>query len=64
MITEDDARRTLEFDYYYIIQPEFPWWSDESQAKGKEMPDGFKYTSDLNTEWLTIDELRSLVIDM
>lgn len=64
MITEDDARRTLEFDSYYIIQPEFPWWSDESQAKGKEMPDGFKYTSDLNTEWLTIDELRSLVIDM
>lgn len=26
MITEDDARRTLEFDRYYVIQPEFSWW--------------------------------------
>ncbi len=60
MITEDDARRTVEFDTYYVIQPEFPWWGVE-KSKGKPLPDGFKYTSDLNKEWLTVEQLRELV---
>jgi len=64
MITEDDSRRTLEYDSYYVIQPEFPWWSEEFKHNGKELPDGFKYTSDLNTEWLTVEELQALVEGM
>jgi UDP-N-acetylglucosamine 4,6-dehydratase/5-epimerase len=35
MITEDDARHTVEFDTYYVIQPEFSWWSHE-YTKRKE----------------------------
>ncbi|MCQ5366111.1 UDP-N-acetylglucosamine 4,6-dehydratase (inverting) [Anoxybacillus salavatliensis] len=64
MITEDDARRTLEFDTYYVIQPEFPWWSEAYVEGGKKLPDGFKYTSDTNTQWLTVEELRELVDGM
>jgi UDP-N-acetylglucosamine 4,6-dehydratase/5-epimerase len=64
MITEDDARHTVEFDTYYVIQPEFPWWSRESVKGGKSLPEGFKYTSDTNTEWLTVEELRALVEEM
>lgn len=64
MITEDDARRTLEFDTYYVIQPEFPWWSEDYSSGGKQLPDGFKYTSDINTEWLTVEELQALVEGM
>ncbi|KEF40325.1 UDP-N-acetylglucosamine 4,6-dehydratase [Schinkia azotoformans MEV2011] len=64
MITEDDARHTKEFDTYYIIQPEFPWWSEGYTAAGKSLEEGFKYTSDTNTEWLSVDELRELVEDM
>lgn len=60
MITEDDARHTLEFDSYYIIQPEFSWWS-ASELKGKALKEGFKYTSDLNKDWLTVEQLRDLV---
>ena len=61
MITEDDARHTIEFDRYYVITPEFPWWSQKCVEKGKSLPEGFKYTSDTNTEWLTVEELRTLV---
>jgi UDP-N-acetylglucosamine 4,6-dehydratase len=61
MITEDDARHTVEFDTYYVIQPEFPWWSHEYAKNGKSLPEGFKYTSDTNTQWLSIEELRKLV---
>ncbi|WNS75213.1 UDP-N-acetylglucosamine 4,6-dehydratase (inverting) [Bacillus sp. DTU_2020_1000418_1_SI_GHA_SEK_038] len=61
MITEDDARRTVEYDTYYVIQPEFPWWSTNG---GKPLSDGFKYTSDSNSEWLTVEELKALVEGM
>lgn len=64
MITEDDARRTLEYEDYFIIQPEFPWWNDQEINGGKPLPDGFKYTSDTNDEWLTVEELRALVEDL
>lgn len=60
MIMEDDARHTREFDTYYAIQPEFPWWSKELTNEGKPLPDGFAYTSDTNKEWLTIDELINI----
>ncbi|MCM3389091.1 UDP-N-acetylglucosamine 4,6-dehydratase (inverting) [Ureibacillus chungkukjangi] len=63
MIMEDDARHTVEFEDYYVIQPEFPWWSKSFAEGGKELTDGFAYTSDANSEWLTIDELRELVGD-
>lgn len=61
MITEDDARRTLEFDTYYIIQPEFPWWDAESSKGGKTMAEGFSYVSNTNDHWLSVDELKKLV---
>lgn len=64
MITEDDARQTLEYDSYFIIQPEFPWWSEEYRHGGRKLAEGFKYTSDLNDNWLSIEELRSLVEEM
>ncbi len=61
MITEDDARRTLEYDTYYVIQPEFVWWNKEKVTGGKPLPDGFKYSSDTNEQWLTIEELKKLI---
>lgn len=61
MIMEDDARHTLEHDTYYVIQPEFPFWSKQFADGGKELPEGFEYTSDKNDEWLTVEELNELV---
>lgn len=61
MITEDDARHTLEYDTYYVIQPEFPWWREEYSYGGKPLPEGFTYVSNVNDQWLTVDELRELV---
>jgi UDP-N-acetylglucosamine 4,6-dehydratase len=64
MITEDDARRTLEYDKYYVIQPEFPWWNTDYGNDGKLVPEGFTYVSNTNDEWLSIDELKGLVLDI
>ncbi|MFJ8102437.1 UDP-N-acetylglucosamine 4,6-dehydratase (inverting) [Lysinibacillus sp. NPDC096212] len=64
MIMEDDARHTVEFDNHYVIQPEFPWWSKKFAEGGKILPEGFSYTSDNNTEWLSIEQLEKLSEDL
>lgn len=63
MITEDDARRTMERGSYFVIQPEFPWWSQGKREEGKPLPEGFRYSSDTNDWWLSAEELRKMVGD-
>ncbi len=63
MVPEDDARLTVELDDHYVIQPAFPWWDAEAfrgSRGGKPCPDGFRYSSDTNAWWLTVDELRRM----
>jgi len=61
MILEDDARNSLEFKDYFIIQPLFPWWGKENHKGGKAVPDGFAYTSNNNADWLTEKQLKELL---
>lgn len=60
MVTEEDARVTLEFEDHFIITPQFSWWQRDNHTGGRSLPDGFKYSSDNNEHWLTVDELRKL----
>ena len=63
MITEDDARTTLEMDDRYVIEPAFGWWDRETYrgdgANGVD--DGFVYASNRNPERLGPDTLAQLV---
>lgn len=63
MITEDNARQTLEFDDRFVIQPEFEWWDAERHVKrgGRPVADDFRYASDTNDWWLSIEELRGML---
>lgn len=61
LISEDESRHTLELDDMYVIKPTHPWWREENWANAKSLPDGFSYTSDTNTRWLSIEELQGLV---
>lgn len=61
MIMEDDARHTLEFDDYYVIHPELTWWSQHEGGKGKVLAEDFSYTSNNNSEWLTVEQLVKLM---
>ncbi|MFZ5632093.1 MAG: UDP-N-acetylglucosamine 4,6-dehydratase (inverting) [Bacillota bacterium] len=60
MIPEDDARNTIEMDRFYIIQPQFPWWGRKNWAGGRPVPVDFRYASDTNDRWLTVEELREM----
>ena len=65
MISVEDARKAVEYDDHYVIQPAFPWWSDDMALEigGRPVPEGFMYASDTNDRWLTVEELRALCDD-
>ncbi|MEK4711627.1 UDP-N-acetylglucosamine 4,6-dehydratase (inverting) [Sporosarcina sp. FSL K6-5500] len=60
MITQDDARHTIEFDDYYTIVPEFSWWGNKIQ-KGDKVSEGFVYSSETNEQWLTVQQLKNMI---
>ncbi len=61
MIGEEDAYYTYEYDEHYKILPAIHSWDrDASRIKdGKRVPEGFSYTSDGNSHWMTDAELRA-----
>ena len=58
MITEEDSRSAYEYDKYYIIYPSLEWWDNLCIEGGKKVEDRFRYASDNNIEWLTVEEIR------
>jgi UDP-N-acetylglucosamine 4,6-dehydratase len=63
MITDDDARNTLELDDRYIIKPCFAFWTDKpyEQIGATTVAGTFRYASDSNPEWLNDENLSALI---
>jgi UDP-N-acetylglucosamine 4,6-dehydratase len=62
MITRDDSRQTLEFDNFYVIQPNFKFWDRRcSWDGGRSVPEQFEYSSESNPWRLSIEEMRALI---
>jgi UDP-N-acetylglucosamine 4,6-dehydratase/5-epimerase len=61
MITEDDARYTLELPDRYIIRPPMFGRDRMYHPEQKALPEDFEYVSNNNTEWLQPDELREIL---
>jgi UDP-N-acetylglucosamine 4,6-dehydratase/5-epimerase len=58
LVSEDEARQTLELDEMFVIQPAHPWWSSGPWSEARPVADGFQYRSDRNPQTLTPEELR------
>jgi len=61
LVSEDEARNTVEVEGMYVIRPSHPWWSGENWVNGCALPEGFRYTSDTNSSWMTNDQLQELI---
>jgi len=67
MVPEDDSYRTWELEDRYSIEPE---WAEDGVAQGsrsgwiqkagKKVPLGFTYDSGINTEWVSVGDLKHL----
>jgi len=60
MVTEYDSLHTFEYDRHYIIYPgSYEWWDERRMSKGgKKVQEFFRYSSDNNTDWLSVEQIR------
>ena len=62
LISEDEARHTIELDRMFVVQPaEATWFGYSWQNKGSEIKEGFSYSSDNNTEWLDVEGIKKYI---
>jgi len=65
MITSTDSLNAYDCGKYYVITPSNPGFKLKewiAHFKAKPVGEGFNYNSGNNTEWLTADQLRSLIV--
>jgi len=62
LIHEDEARSAVELPDMFVVQPTSElWFGHEWQKIGRPLPDGFRYASDTNPDWLTREQIREMV---
>jgi UDP-N-acetylglucosamine 4,6-dehydratase len=68
MVPEDDARNTFEYEDCYVIRSQAANGDGHSNGNGqasandgRRCPEGFRYSSDNNSRWLTVEELQQLM---
>ena len=60
LISEDEARHTLDLENQFIVQPLHPWWVQDNWKNGTPLPDGYRYVSDQNKDRLSIEQLKQI----
>jgi len=62
LLTEDETRHAMEFKDFFVVEPEHYWWKKKGHLKnGKRLPDGFRYSSDTNDQWLTGKDILEMI---
>ncbi len=63
MISEDDARATIELSDRYVIEPMFEFWQRDhyDQIESKKVGENFCYASNTNKQWLDVSQIRELL---
>jgi UDP-N-acetylglucosamine 4,6-dehydratase len=64
LITQTDALSTVEFDDHFAIMSAIDTVDIDAylaESGGHRVGDGFGYNSATNTEWLSVDQIRSLI---
>jgi UDP-N-acetylglucosamine 4,6-dehydratase len=66
LVHEDEARAALEMDDMFVVMPTADLWFVDRlrqhwQDLGHTLAEGFRYSSDTNPDWLTVDQIRLIV---
>jgi UDP-N-acetylglucosamine 4,6-dehydratase len=63
LVSEDEARHTLELDDMFVVQPpEGLWFGRDWSDRGRGLSEGFRYASDTNDQWLKLEEIQALAL--
>jgi UDP-N-acetylglucosamine 4,6-dehydratase len=62
LISENESRSTIEMENMYVVQPSLgSWFGHDWQSEGKGLPAGFRFGSDNNPQWLSVEQIRDMV---
>ena len=61
LLTAEEARRTLDAGYAYVVQPEHSFWDVAGIADAVPVAEDFVYSSDRNASWLDVPALRKML---
>jgi len=62
LISEDEARTTVEMKDMFVVQPaEAFWFGKEWEKQYPLLPDNYRYASNTNTDWLTIEQIKGII---
>lgn len=61
LVHEDEARQTLELEDMFVVTPSETLWQRDLHYEGAPLPDGYRYSSDTNSQWLSDEEIRAIV---
>ncbi len=65
MVTVEDAPNTWEYEKHFIVYPQMKWNNRQAILPGgKQVSEGFSYSSGNNDWWLTVEEIRELLAKM
>lgn len=64
LVGKDEARHTRDMGDYFMIEPEFHWWTENNKKDGVILEDMFYYSSENNPNWLTIDDLKVMLSNL
>jgi UDP-N-acetylglucosamine 4,6-dehydratase/5-epimerase len=67
LISEDEARTSVELDDMFVVMPAMSLprksvplgrgW----ETIGKRLPDGYRFASNTNPQWLSLDQIRTMI---
>lgn len=67
LISEDEARTTVELEDMYVVMPSMSLpvggqlLGHSWESAGNLLPDGFRFSSNTNAQWLSIDQIQSII---
>jgi UDP-N-acetylglucosamine 4,6-dehydratase/5-epimerase len=63
MVPADDAHNTVEYDDHFVILRSFAQSVADGYSVngGRRCPDDFRYSSETNTEWLSVEQLQKML---
>jgi UDP-N-acetylglucosamine 4,6-dehydratase len=62
LISEDEARTTVELEDMFVVQPaEALWFGRDWEKQGKLISDEFRYASNTNEIWLDVNQINSII---
>ena len=61
LFTEEDGRNAILYDGMFVIMPSYSWWERQNYKTGLKLSESFTYASNKNDQWLSVEDLRSII---